>query len=389
MLLSGITKYVKDCFRKVVNYIFLGGGYDYREALRLLSKVLHENMTQSDIVASSTVVLKDIFKSEWVRYRFADNDPSSLVVVRQPAVSVAIIFQAERIGTLELGPKRSGDSYSACDRQLLETFAFQAAVALEKGRLYQRVEEYNADLERLVEKRTAEIHQLQEDQKQIMVDISHNLQTPLAIIKGELELLSNFSADSEKMHAVRHSINQVSRFIGQLLHLAKLEQSAYEVSVVPVELSALLVEHLDYFEVMAEEQGVRLVSSLPRGKTEVKVWIMGNSRLLSELLANLVTNAIKYRRPGVDSEVLISLFEAEDKVCLTVRDNGVGIALEDLPRVFDRFYRGTRSTSAIGTGLGLAICKRIVEKHQGVIAVESTVGKETIFTVSFPKHDGI
>lgn len=251
---------------------------------------------------------------------------------------------------------------------------------LDKGRLYEKVEDYNAHLERLVLERTLEIKKLQEDQKQAMIDISHNLQTPLAVINDEIGLLSDLPIHAEKIKNVKRSIHQVSQFIRQLLHLAKLDHSAFRIEFSVVDLSSLLNEQIEYFEVMAGEKNVRIISSIKK-----KILIMGNKRLLQELLTNLISNAIKYRRKNLsESTITIALSVNQDEASLVVTDNGIGIAKEELPDIFTRFYRGSRKQNASGTGLGLAICKKIVEKHSGTISAESVVGKQTSFRVVVP-----
>ena len=370
-----------DYFRKITDPIFFKDRYDYAEVLHALSKILHTYISQTDIVKNSSELLKSIFKAEWVTFRLDDITAPSASAA---ALSAGIFFNGERIGVLELGPKKSGDDYTALDQQLLDTFAYQSAVALEKGRLFKKVEEYNTQLEKLVDERTLEIKKLQEDQKQAMIDISHNLQTPLAIVKGELDLLTDSPIYTEKMQVMKKSVVQVSQFIRQLLHLAKLDHSAFSVELAPFNISALVREQVEYFEVMAAEQNVEIRSSIPAGR----ICMRGNKKLLGELLTNLVSNSIKYRRHGAEkSFIKISLSENVNEIYLSVEDNGIGIPEEDIPDLFTRFYRGSRKSNAEGTGLGLAICLKIVQKHSGSISVESILGEKTVFTIIFPRCD--
>ncbi len=372
---------LENYFRKITDPIFFKDRYDYAEVLHQLSKILHTNVSTADIIENSSALLRNIFKTDEVHFRLQTSEEEK----RDPskAVSINIVFEGRQTGILELGPKKSGDEYTPLDRKLLGTFAYQAAVALEKGRLYERVKEYNFHLEELVEQRTLEIKKLQEDQKQAMIDISHNLQTPLAIIKGDLELLSAMPVHAEKIKNVKRSIHQVSLFIRQLLHLAKLDHSAFNVDFAPVDLSALMLGEIEYFEVMAAEKKVRMTASITK-----KLIIMGNKRLLGELLNNLISNAIKYRRKSTEeSNINISLSEDGENAHLIVTDNGIGISPEDLPDIFVRFYRGSRKSNITGTGLGLAICKKIVEKHGGTITATSSSGERTSLTVILPLYN--
>jgi signal transduction histidine kinase len=131
---------------------------------------------------------------------------------------------------------------------------------------------------------------------------------------------------------------------------------------------------------MALEKGVKILSHISG-----KVRIMGNKRLLEELLTNLVVNAVAYRRVEVESTVTISLKGDEKDVQIIVEDNGLGISSEDVPEIFSRFYSGSRKSNTGGTGLGLAICKKISEKHGGTISVTSSVGEGTTFTITIPR----
>lgn len=367
-----------DYFRRATDHLFFKDSYDYASALHSLSKVLHTHVKKTDIIAASSEFLKTIFKATNVTFYLEDNYYSLSSSMK--TIAVPIIFEEQRIGTLVIGPKRSGDKYMQRDIQLIETFAYQAAVALEKGRLYETVEKYNVDLENLVEKRTGEIKKLQEDQKQIMIDISHNLQTPLAVIWGELELLSEFE-DQKKIEVVKKSIDRVSGFIRQLLHLAKLEHPAYTIELSPIDLGVLLRVQAEYFSVMAEEKNAEFHLSV-----EPDIIVAGHSRFLEELLTNLVSNAILYRSQDRLCIISMTLTKSETTALITVEDNGIGIAAEDLPELFTRFYRAKRKAAIgqAGTGLGLAICKNIVERHNGTIVANSIIGEKTIFSITLP-----
>jgi signal transduction histidine kinase len=371
---------LEDSFRKITDPIFFKDKYNYADAIQELSNVLYANLTIDNIVRESTHLLEKILKPTYVVFRFK-NDNQKEKSHTDIALSIPILFGEQQIGLLELGPKRSGDSYNEKDAQLLETFAYQAAVALEKGRLLEQVERYNSHLEELIEERTHEIKKLQEDQKQAMIDISHNLQTPLAVIQGELELLDEPVFES-KIFAVKKSLDRVSEFIRQLLHLSRLDHSIYKVELSPLNLKKLLEEQVEYFEVMAFEKGVRINCSLSQD-----VMILGNKRLLGELFVNVVVNAIAYRHPDRKNVIRISLKKEDGNAVVTIEDNGVGIAKKDIPELFTRFYRGARTPKSLqGTGLGLAICKTIVEKHNGTISVSSIVGEKTTFIILIPLY---
>jgi signal transduction histidine kinase len=370
---------LEDRFRKITDPIFFKDRYNYADVVQELSNILYTNLTTSSIVRESSQLLERTLKPTHVVFRFKNDVKENGNSSHPNALSIPIIFVEQQIGVIELGPKRSGDAYNITDTQLLETFACQAAIALEKGRLLEQVERYNSHLEELIEERTHEIKKLQEDQKQAMIDVSHNLQTPLAVIQGELELLDEPVFES-KIFAVKKSLDRVSEFIRQLLHLSRLDHSIYKVELSSLDLGKLLNEQVEYFEVMALEKGVRINCTIPED-----IYILGNKRLLGELFVNLVVNAIAYRHPERKNEITITLIKNNNEAHVCIEDNGVGIAKKDIPELFTRFYRGARTSKSLhGTGLGLAICKTIVEKHKGTISVSSNVGEKTVFTIIFP-----
>lgn len=368
---------LRKYFEKITDPIFFKHRYVYPDALTRLSRLLNTTMSQADVIAASSQALKDIFKTSEVsfvlneQYRHPAN-PSSGVVL-------PIVFEERAIGTITLGPKRSGDQYDRQDMQLLETFLNQAAVALEKGRLYEKVEEYNGQLERIVEERTSEVKRIQEEQKRNMIDISHNLQTPLAVIRGELELMQEYSADQGKIVAVKRSLMRVSEFIRQLLHLARLDNSIYDIPFIDLDFSFLVEEQAEYFEVMGYEHRLKVEATI-----EPHIMMRGNKRLLEEALTNIAQNAIKYRRDDVESCMHIDLKQKDDCIVLTLEDNGIGIEKENLKEIFTRFYRTSRATKkSQGVGLGLSIVQKIVEMHGGTITVKSKVGHGTKFVMTF------
>ncbi len=366
-------------FERITDPIFFKRKYRYADALHSLSHMLNTTMSQGDVLKASTAALQKIFKTPHVR--FVGKDEIVEYRMTAPAVvSFPIIFEETTIGIAELGEKRSGIPYTKEDIELLETFFEQAAVALEKGRLYETVENYTLHLESIVDDRTKKIKKIQEDQRQTMIDISHNLQTPLSVIRGELELMTEYSSDPDKIIAVKRSLMRVSDFIRQLLHLARLEGSGYELERLPIDLSVLVKEQVEYFEAMAGEHGIVVTAAI-----DPDIQIAGNRRLLEEACTNIAHNAMKYRRTDIQSTLHISLTQHQDTITLSFADNGIGIDQSDMESIFTRFYRTSRGTEqTFGSGLGLAIVKRIVDIHGGTISVSSEIETGTTFTLVFP-----
>jgi signal transduction histidine kinase len=149
-----------------------------------------------------------------------------------------------------------------------------------------------------------------------------------------------------------------------------------------VDIAALIGSACELFEALAEEKNVALRSRAPE-----KTIVSGDARMLQRMLANLVDNAVKYTPPG--GAVEISLSESEKKdVTIAIRDTGIGISENDLPHVFERFYRCDRSRSQPGTGLGLSLARAIARAHGGDITVTSALDRGSTFTVRLPQVPG-
>lgn len=393
-------------FRRVTDKIFFKDRYDYSEALHTLSHILNRTIERGDIVRQASEAFERILKVVKVSFFFSPADvPPSLAeyfksnhdvidcsdlphtahtgAIREfaheysTAIIVPIVLEQSVIAVMTLGKKKSGDRFTGEDMKLLKTFAYQAAVAFSKAELYRQVKEYSETLEQKVFERTKEIKEMQEDQKQMMVDISHNLQTPLTVVKGELGILERSLPGNPNLKVFEHSIDDISRFIYDLLKLAKLEHGSEAVEMRPLDLSELLDELVEYFEVLAAEQAITVGHAI-----EPYLTILGNKEKLTELVNNLVSNAMKY--VANEKQIRITLKRVGNQAELVVADTGIGIPAEDLPHIFERFYRVKRKGEGIrGSGLGLAICKRIVAMHRGTIDVQSELGKGTAFTVRF------
>jgi signal transduction histidine kinase len=278
--------------------------------------------------------------------------------------------------------KLSGDPYTDEDMRLLETFAYQAAIALEKARLYTEVKGYSSVLEQKVEERTEKVRELQEEQRHTMIDIAHGLQTPLTAMRIQLELFKkeNPSLDQAFTSLVK-SIDGVSALVYDLLKLSRLELTKETTSKEKINLSEMLTEFVEYIETLAEAEGITIKDSITP-----LIFVSGNKKELSTLATNLVSNSFKYMREDGQKMITISLFDKDNHACIVIADTGIGIDRPDLPKVFGRFYRARSEeiNKTQGSGLGLAIAKKIVERHDGTISIDSEMNVGTRVTVCLP-----
>jgi signal transduction histidine kinase len=183
----------------------------------------------------------------------------------------------------------------------------------------------------------------------------------------------------ETLESCQRAAQRMRKLIESLLELARLDAGQEQMKRMPFDLASVTKESVDLVQPLATTKNISLVSELPTLPLE------GDPERIGQVITNLVTNAIHYNKQ--DGSVTISGNVLEREIELIVRDTGIGISAEDLPRVFERFYRADKSrTGRVGrTGLGLAISKAIVEAHSGTLSVQSTPGEGTAFVLRLPK----
>jgi two-component system OmpR family sensor kinase len=218
-----------------------------------------------------------------------------------------------------------------------------------------------------------------QQQRRFVLDVSHELRTPLTALRGNIDVLL---MDPTLPVEVRGQLERMSAETGRLIRLATnllyLAQAdtGKQVVMAPVELDLLCLEVVQ--QAMNLKPGVRL-----RLGEEDQITIQGDRDLLKQLLLNLVENGLTYTPPG--GQVVLSLRREGEWAVIEVADTGMGIAPEDLPHIFERFYRAERTRRrAAGAGVGLSIVEWVARLHHGTVSVESEVGKGSRFTVRLP-----
>ncbi|MGE0132240.1 MAG: sensor histidine kinase [Blastocatellales bacterium] len=231
-----------------------------------------------------------------------------------------------------------------------------------------------------------------ERQKQFTSDASHELRTPLAVMRGDIEItLRRDRSAEEYKRALMSNLEEIvrlSRLIEDLLTLARGDTGRVELRCEPIDLNDLSRRMIEYISPLAEQREQALIYDPPTGAENTPVMVNADVLRIKQLLLNLLDNAIKYTEPR--GKITLRLKTENNAAVLTVADTGRGIPEEDLPYIFERFFRRSAKTadrSAAGFGLGLSIVKWIVDSHGGRIEAKSKVGKGTEFIVRLPLLD--
>lgn len=236
------------------------------------------------------------------------------------------------------------------------------------------VSSFNQTLERL--------EALFTSQQRLLADVSHELRTPLTVIKGNADLMRRMkSLDEESLTSIDQEAGRLTRLVGGLLLLAQAESGKLALNMKRVELDLLVTEVFQEMSILAGSKvHVRL--------NEIdQAYVNGDRDRLKQVFINLVANAIQYTPQGGD--VFLSLQKIGEQARVICRDTGPGIPTEDLPHIFERFYRAEKSRTrreTTGFGLGLSIANWIVERHGGRIEVNSQEGKGTTFAIWLPLY---
>ncbi|HEX3890093.1 MAG TPA: ATP-binding protein [Verrucomicrobiae bacterium] len=260
-----------------------------------------------------------------------------------------------------------------------------AAVKISAGDLSQRINVAEAESElgklaAVLNSTFARLESAFAQQKQFASDAAHELRTPVAVILTQTQTALNREREAadykQTVEACQRAAQRMRKLIESLLALARLDAGQEVLKRLRFDFSKTISDCVELVKPIAEERAVKISTALE------PVEVTGDSERLAQVITNLLTNAIQYNLP--DGEVRVKLESQNGLAVLTVSDKGQGIAPEDLPRVFERFYRADKSRSTGGNGLGLAISKAIVEAHGGTIEVASEENVETTFRVRLP-----
>ena len=234
---------------------------------------------------------------------------------------------------------------------------------------------------------TTEQEKEERERRLFVSNVSHELRTPLTSVKSYLEALDEGALyDPVAPDFIKVSLdetNRMMRMVTDLLHLSRIDNATTRLDVELINFTAFITFILNRFDKMRsqdDEKKYELVRDYPINS----VWIEIDTDKMTQVIDNILNNAIKYSPDG--GKIIVSMKTTDDQMILSIKDQGLGIPKQDLPKIFDRFYRVDRARSRAqgGTGLGLAIAKEIIKQHNGFIWAKSEYGKGSTFTIVLP-----
>ena len=234
---------------------------------------------------------------------------------------------------------------------------------------------------------TTEQEKEERERRLFVSNVSHELRTPLTSVKSYLEALDEGAlyepVAPDFIKVSLNETNRMMRMVTDLLHLSRIDNASGHLDVELINFTAFITFILNRFDKMRsqdQEKKYELVRDYPI----TSVWIEIDTDKMTQVIDNILNNAIKYSPDG--GKITVSMKTTDDQMILSISDQGLGIPKEDLPKIFDRFYRvdKARSRAQGGTGLGLAIAKEIIKQHNGFIWAKSEYGKGSTFTIVLP-----
>jgi len=354
--------------------VHMGATHNWpQEALQYFSKIYPSPpspklLSGRTILGKSLVEITDAATDE-------DYDPKSVVTGHwRRMLGAPMLLEGQPLGALVVAWRDPGETPPR-QVELLQTFADQAAIAIENARLFRETQEKSAQLE------VANQHK-----SEFLANMSHELRTPLNAVIGFSEALMErmFGEVNEKQADYLKDIHESGRhllsLINDILDLSKIEAGRMELDVSTFHLPSALTNAMTLIRERAQRHGIQLALEVDERLAEFS----GDERKFKQIMLNLLSNAVKFTPDG--GKVDVSARKCNGQLEVAVRDTGIGIAPEDQALVFEEFRQAGRDRmrKAEGTGLGLALTKRFVELHGGAIRLDSTPGQGSTFSFTLP-----
>jgi signal transduction histidine kinase len=368
-----------------VDKAFFRQSYDYRRTIMAFNEKAQQMVDRDGLL--------DFFRREIMRVLPVESlwigpedgvraeSPDNLVVAERAGVGLMLPLAVDPESGprfLAMGRKKSGSRYTREDTELLRTMSGELQVNLDRIRLQEEVIYERASREKLDE--------LNRLKTEFISTVSHELRTPLSSIQSLAELLqSGRIKDRDKtekyLGLMAAESTRLSRFLHNILDYGKIEQQVKTYHVRPAVLQDVIEEAAAVFRPLIEGRGFRFDLSLPPEPVRLDI----DADAVKQALINLIDNAIKYSKE--EKSVTVELIAGERTWDIRVRDRGIGIAPDDMKRIFEKFFRSPQAGRMCpeGAGLGLKIIRHIMDAHKGDVRAQSTEGEGSVFTLVFPK----
>jgi len=336
---------------------------------------------------------------------------------------IPLLSKGQKIGFILLGGKVSGREYNREDMSLMKNLSYEVAIAIENATIYEGLREHLKSMEEAYTKLRSflkasgaeillpeedrleefdpiseldiianaliggseKVRELDEMKSQFLSDVSHELKTPLASIKGYAKNLLDGvvgELNEKQMHDIERisqNCDRLIRLINDLLSLTRIEAGKMDFRPSEVRISTIINDIVSEFMPVTRKKEIMLITDCPQ-----EISIMADEDKLRQIIVNLVDNAIKFT--GKQGKIAIRAYYCEDSIQISVKDTGIGIAPDRMDRVFDRYQQLQQTgNGSVGIGIGLDIVKSLVEIHGGEITVKSSPGVGSCFIVSIPK----
>jgi len=437
IIIAFTFKYIREGVGKFTNKLFFKEHYDSEELLSKLSHNMAEVVELEDLeknvlhalatgihaekaalllvdnsVVTNTIAVgydaKSAFSPKLTELFHAHKDPYHLFIFEEMAegeikeifydsdIAIAIPLRVENqdVAILLLGSKRSGEPYNQQDIDLLNIFAPQAGITVQSAKAFSTIKTFNKELEQKVQERTKELKTAQEQElararevarlkDEFVFIAAHELQTPVAAIRGFLELMSQyqkqFSHDVQgHVNAIASASENLGQLVNDLLEISRSEAGKMKIDLEAVDIRPLIDSVVEGLMPAAKEKHIAIEIQKPGSVPAV----LADPKRLREVVTNLLSNAIKYNREK--GKIIITFFPHGDTLVVEFRDTGYGIPRNDQHKVFKKFFRASaeETKDVLGTGLGLFITRMLVEKMNGELKFSSVEGKGSTFAFS-------
>lgn len=417
--ITSISSPLRERLLRFVDITFYRTRYDYRETINKFAEKVGEILDLEKLSRSLIKTIKETFNTESVhifvlqnrryeslncskdcyferdepfikflhtRDEIIDDQDIHLTSLEEkklahlkPKIIIPLKAGDELNGILFVGPRVSEDYYSQEDKNLLITLGQASSIALKNALLYEEVVKNKKEIEKLLDHE----REVNESKNEFVSIVSHYLRTPLTTIKGYLDLLLQGGNKPEEVKEyTNHAFNEQKRLaslVEDLIIISSLEKGQLSLIMTNVSIDSIINKVVDDFTSLATEKGIFL--KIKKGEN------VGNVRVdlqkIGQAISNIVDNAIKFTQLG---GVTIGVRRNNSDLEVYVKDTGIGIDTEEVPKLFQKFHRGTsiKTLNFEGAGLGLYITKLIIEAHNGEIKVSSELGKGSTFSIYLP-----